>query len=219
MATSDGSSDPIALLRLAIGFILLFATVTALVLAVTGIFPKALLLVGGFWSLYGTIRLVVDHLMEPGADVAGRLLANGGLMRVPRAHGEIETLAVRGEYQEAAERWFRLVAEGEAPAVAMLKRAELLAGPLKEPGTAAAELTNYRDGPRLPLTTSEDVAIGLALVDIYEERLQDHAKAMFELRRLLDLYPGTRHGRRIRATLNELKLRHFGDAFVSDPAT
>ena len=106
--------------------------------------------------------------------------------------------------------------EGEAPAQAMLKRAELLAGPLQDAGTAAAELTQYRDQPRVPLRPVEDVAIGMALVDIYEHRLADPAKAMFELRRLLDRYPGSRYGARIRTALNDLKERRFGDAF--DPA-
>ncbi|HWA40254.1 MAG TPA: hypothetical protein VG712_01500, partial [Gemmatimonadales bacterium] len=71
----------------------------------------------------------------------------------------------------------------------------------------------------LPLRPAEDVAIGLALVDIYEHRLAEPAKAMFELRRLLDRYPQSRHVQRIRATLNDLKERRFGDAFDPDPTS
>ncbi len=141
------------------------------------------------------------------------MLGNGGSMLAPVQHAEIDALAARGRYADAAERWFRVATESEAPAGAMLRRAELLAGPLQDPGSAAAELTQFRDAPRRPLTAAEDVTIGLALVDIYEHRLQDPARAMFELRRLLDQYPGSRHVRRIRATLNDLKERRFGDAF------
>lgn len=213
MAMSHDGTDPLNLLRLAVSAILLIATVVALVLGLTGIEPRALALAGGLWGIYGIARAAVSGVLAPGADLVGRVLSNGGMMRVASGHSEIEALAAQGRYQDAAERWFRVAADGDDPATAMLHRAELLAGPLTDPGAAAAELTQYRDAPRRPLRPGEDVAIGLALVDIYERRLNDPARAMFELRRLLDRYPESRHVRRIRATLNDLKERRFGDAF------
>ena len=217
MAESHDPSDPLVLLRLAYSFILLFVTAAALFIGASGIYPPALVLVGGFWTAYGFGRAFIRGARRPGAEWVGRVVANAGLARSAEQYGEIETLAARGQYSDAAERWFRVAVDGEEPARAMLKRAELLAGPLHEAGTAAAELTQYRDLPRRPLRPDEDIAIGLALVDLYEHRLGDPAQAMFELRRLLDRYPGSRHVRRIRATLNDLKARRFGDAFVPDP--
>lgn len=217
MADSDDATDPLTILRLALSGLLIFATVVALVLGLTGIEPRALLLAGGLWGVYGLVRAAVSGVLAPGAELVGDLLANGGVDRVPSEHSEIQALAAQGRYQDAAERWWRLVVEGEAPAEAILRRAELLAGPLKEPGSAVAELTQYRDAPRLPLRPAEDVGIGLALVDLYEHRLQDPARAMYELRRLLDRYPRTRHVRLIRAALHDLKERRFGDAF--DPGS
>lgn len=219
MTAVDGEFDPMGLLRLVVGGIFLFVTAAAVVLAVTGIFPKGLLLVGTFWTLYGVVRWTTDHLLEPGTDFVGRLLGNGGFSRVPDGHSEIEALAASGKYQDAAERWYQVAATEDAPATAMLRRAELLAGPLQDPGTAAAELTLFRDAPRRPLRPAEDVAIGMALGNIYEHRLQDPARAMFELRRLLDKYPSTRHVRLIRGALNALKARRFGDAFAPTPTT
>jgi hypothetical protein len=217
MPAPDGEFDPIGLLRLVVGGIFLFATAVAVVLAWTGIFPPALVLVGTFWTLYGIVSWVTDHLSEPGAELLGQVLGNGGLARVPDGHAEIETLAAQGRYQDAAERWYQVAATEEAPAAAMLRRAELLAGPLHDPGSAASELTLFRDAPRRPLRPSEDVAIGLALGNIYEHRLDDPARAMYELRRLLDKYPATRHVRLIRNALNALKARRFGDAFAPTP--
>lgn len=217
MADLDSSTDPLWILRLALSGLLIFATAVALVLGLTGIEPRALILAGGLWGAYGLVRAAVSGILAPGAELVGDLIANGGVDRVPSEHSEIQALAARGRYQDAAERWWRLVVDGEAPAEAILRRAELLAGPLKDPGSAAAELANYRDAPRLPLKPAEDVGIGLALVDLYEHKLKDPARAMYELRRLLDRYPQTRHVRLIRAALNELKERRFGDAFAPGP--
>jgi outer membrane protein assembly factor BamD (BamD/ComL family) len=54
--------------------------------------------------------------------------------------------------------------------------------------------------------------IGLALVELHEERLGDPGRAMAELRRLIDRYPSSRHLRRLRAELVALKQQRFGDA-------
>jgi len=205
-------SDPIVILRRVSGGLLLVATAFALALAATGKEPRALLLAGMLWSLYGLSRAVTSGFLSPAMDWFGGLLGNGGTMLRARGHSEIEALAAQGRFQDAAERWYREAVEGEAPAAAMLRRAELLAGPLADPGTAAAELTQYRDLPRRPLSSTEDVAIGLALVELYERRLDDPARAMFELRRLLDLHPASRHVHRIRNTLMDLKERRSGDA-------
>jgi hypothetical protein len=213
MAAPTDQTDPLGILRLALGIIMLFATAAALALGLSGIEPRALILAGGLWSLYGVSRALVSGFLAPSTEWMGRILGNGGGMRVAPQHSEIDALAAQGRFADAAERWFRVAADSDAPAGAMLRRAELLAGPLQDPGSAAAELTQFRDGPRRPLTAAEDVTIGLALVDIYEHRLQEPSRAMFELRRLLDRYPQSRHVRRIRATLNELKERRFGDAF------
>jgi hypothetical protein len=217
MPGPDDSTDPLWILRLVLSGLLIFGTVVALVLGVTGIAPKALILAGGLWGAYGIARAAVSGILAPGAELVGDIFANGGVDRAPSEHSEIQALAAQGRYQDASERWWREVVDGEAPATAILKRAELLAGTLQEPGTAASELTLYRDTPRLPLKPAEDVGIGLALVDLYEHRLQEPAKAMYELRRLLDRYPQTRHVRLIRAVLNDLKERRFGDAFTPGP--
>jgi len=217
MADPESYTDPLWILRLALSGLLIFATVVALVLGLTGIEPKALVLAGGLWGAYGLVRAAVSGVLAPSAELVGDLLSNGGVDRIPDSHSEIQALAAQGRYQDAAERWWRVVVDGEAPAAAIVLRAELLAGPLKDPGTAASELTLYRDAPRIPLKPAEDVGIGLALVDLYEHKLQDPAKAMYELRRLLDRYPQTRHVRLIRAALNDLKERRFGDAFAPGP--
>lgn len=209
--------DPMVVLRGAVKGIFLVVTVAALILWATGIFKPAIVLVGVFWTLYGVARFVTDDVVDAGGDLLGRLLGNGGLSVAADSHGEIDTLAAQGHYQDAAERWFQVAATEGAPAQAMLRRAALLTGPLQDPGAAAGELTQYRDAPRLPLAPEEDVAIGLALGDIYEHRLHDPARAMYELRRLLDKYPATRHVKLIRNALRALKQQRFGDPTAPTP--
>lgn len=216
MGSSDSTNDPMALLRLVTGGLFLVATGVALLLGLTGVEPRALILAGALWAFYGLSRALLHGFLAPATEWVGAVFANAGSMRPMSGHSEIDALVAKGRFQDAAERWLAEAATGEAPAAAMLHRAELLAGPLTDPGTAAAELTQYRDLPRRPLTAAEDVTIGLALADIYERRLDEPTRAMFELRRLLDRYPASRHQRRIRGTLNELKERRFGDAYTSE---
>ena len=209
-------NDPLGILRFALGALFLVATGVALILGLTGVEPRAMILAGALWAIYGVARAVINGFLEPTTDWFAGILGNGGSMMRRSGHSEIDAMVARGHYQDAAERWFTEASTGEAPAEAMLHRAALLAGPLSDPGSAAAELAQYREAPRRPLTAGEDVAIGLALGDIYEHRLQEPAKAMFELRRLLDRYPASRHARRIRGTLADLKERRFGDAYTSE---
>jgi hypothetical protein len=205
--------NPLSLARSFVAGILLFATVVAIVLWATGIVPRALELVGIFWALYGFGMGLLGGVLEPLVDGLGRALVDLGLQRVGGGYSAIETLAVRGEYEAAAEA-YRERAQDRADRVeATLRRAALLAGVLRQPETAAAELENLRASVRPG--AEEDLRIGLALVELYEDRLGDPGSAMAELRRLIDQHPSTRHLRRLRAELADLKQRRFGNDSAS----
>ena len=83
-----------------------------------------------------------------------------------------------------------------------MRRAALLAGALGQPETALVELQGLREHR---LTPEADLRVGVALVDVYERRLSDPARAMVELRRLIDLYPDRRATARLRRELTMLK--------------
>ena len=100
---------------------------------------------------------------------------------------------------------------------ATLRRAALLAGPLHLTEMAAVELTTLqRAGPSLP--AEDDVRVGLALADLYDYRLNDPGLAMAEMRRLIDRHPESRHVRRIRTMLRQLKTNHCGSEFDAESA-
>ena len=205
---NGAGEEPLRLLRLVAAGLLLFGTVVAIALALSGVAPRALLLVGAFWAIYGLITGFTSGVLEPVIDGLAYALQNVGLMRAGQGYSGIETLAARGHLTEAAEA-YRERAQTPAERVeATVRRAGLLAGALGQPETALVELQALREHP---LTPAEDLRVGVTLVDIYERRLGDAGRAMVELRRLIDLYPDRRAVRRLRQELAMLKADRWAE--------
>jgi hypothetical protein len=188
--------------RITAGVLLLFGTLVAIALALTGIAPRALLLVGAFWAIYGFIVGLTSGILEPVIEGLAHAMANLGLMRVGGGYSAIETLEVRGQIAAAAEAYRERAQQPRDRVEATVRRAALLAGPLGQPETALVELENVR---RPGLTPADDLRVGAALVDLYERRLGDPGRAMAELRRLIDRHPDHRSSRRLRRALADLK--------------
>ena len=51
--------------------------------------------------------------------------------------------------------------------------------------------------------------VGLALTELYEQKLDDPGRAMVEIRRLIDRYPQARQTRELRRLLAALRTQHF----------
>ena len=199
---NGSSEEPLRLVRLMAGGLLLFGTLVAVALALSGIAPRAILLVGAFWAIYGLISGFTSGVLEPLIEGLAEALQSVGLIRAGGGYSAIETLMARGQLAEAAEA-YRERAQGPADRVeATVRRAALLAGPLGQPETALVELQALREHR---LTGDADLRVGVALVDIYERRLADPGRAMVELRRLIDLYPDRRATLRLRRELAILK--------------
>lgn len=204
----DGAGEePLRLLRLMAGGLLLFGTLVAAALALGGIEPRALRLVGIFWALYGFVVGLTSGVLEPAIDGLAHALQNWGLVRAGGGYSAIEAMAARGDLAAAADAYGERARRPPERVEAMLRRAALLAGPMNRPETAAAELEALRQaglGPR------DDLRVGLALVDLYDRRLDDPGRAMAELRRLIDRHPEDPGARRLRRALAVLKDEHFG---------
>jgi hypothetical protein len=201
----DSTDEPLRLLRITVGVLLLFGTAVAVALALSGVEPRALQLVGIFWAIYGFVVGLTSGVLEPAIEGVARVLADIGLMRSGGGFSAIETLTVRGDFATAAEA-YRERAQRRADRVeATVRRAALLGGPLQQPETALVELEALRDGK---LSPAEDVRVGVALVDLHERRLGDPGRAMVELRRLIDLHPDHASVRRLRRALADLKDQH-----------
>jgi hypothetical protein len=207
--TRGSTDEPLRILRLTVGVLLLLATVVAVALALSGIAPRALQLVGMFWAIYGFIVGLTSGVLEPAIEGVARALSDLGLVRGGAGFSAIETLVVRGDFAGAAEAYRERAQQPSQRVEATVRRAALLGGPLRQPETALVELESLRQGK---LSPAEDLRVGVALVDLYERRLANSGYAMVELRRLIDLYPGHASVRRLRRTLAGLKHR-----FPADP--
>lgn len=201
--------DPLRFLRIVIGTLLLLGTAVALLFAVTGVAPRALVLAGALWAIYGLATALISGVLEPVVDFAAEAFSSVGLTRVG-GFSAIETMVARGQYRAAAEAYRARAQEKRARVEATLRRAALLAGPLALPDGAVAELRKLRQDMGRHLTAAADVRIGLALADLYEFSLNDPGRAMAELRRLIDRYPDSRRVRQMRSILAALKTEHFG---------
>jgi len=205
-AAQRWSEEPFDLVRLAVGSIALLGTVLAGVLAVATHDARMLQLVGALWAVYGLTVGFLSGVLEPVLDGLSQLLINGGLTRLGSGYSSIETLASQGRHEAAAEAYAERARNPAERVEATLRRSRLLAGPLAEPESAAVELDSLRAHA---LTPRNDVRVGLALVDLYENRLNNPGRAMAELRRLIDQHPSGQGARQLRAALRELKSRRY----------
>jgi hypothetical protein len=202
------TEEPFSLVRVAVGTVALLSTILAVVLAIVTRDPRMLELVVALWAVYGLTVGFLSGVLEPVIDGLFHLLINVGLMQVGGGYSAIETLEVRGHHQAAADAYGERARNPAERVEATLRRSALLAGPLQEPGAAAVELDALRAHQ---LSGRDDFRVGLALVDLYEHRLNDPGRAMGELRRLIDRYPTARGARRLRAALGELKAQQHAD--------
>ncbi len=204
---ANGSSDePLRLVRLAAGALLLFGTMVAIGLALSGAEPRALQLVGIFWAIYGLVVGITSGVLEPVIEGIAHLLQNSGLVRAGGGYSAIEALAARGHLAAAAEAYGERARAPRERVEATLRRAALLAGPMGQPETAAVELEGLR---HTALAAREDLRVGLALVDLYDRRLADPGRAMTEVRRLINRHPEDAGVRRLRRWLAALKAERF----------
>lgn len=207
LPSSNGSSEePLRFVRLTAGALLLFGTVVAIALALSGIAPRALQLIGGFWAVYGFIVGITSGVMEPVIDGLARALSDWGLIRQGGGWSAIETMAARGHLEEAADAYLARAENPRERVTATLHRAALLAGPMRQPETAVIELENLQAQKLAP---RDDLRVGLALADLYDRRLSDPGRAMTELRRLIDRHPEEKGVSQWRQALALMKAERF----------
>ena len=140
---------------MAVGVLLLLGTVVAVALALSGIAPRALQLVGMFWAIYGFIVGLTSGVLEPAIEGVARALSDLGLIRGGGGFSSIETLVVRGDFATAAEAYRERAQQPSQRVEATLRRAGLLGGPLRQPETALVEVESLRQGKLSPARTCE----------------------------------------------------------------
>jgi hypothetical protein len=116
-----------------------------------------------------------------------------------------QALVMRGQLDEALESFEAVIAEKPDAVDPRIRAAELYSRD-KRDHTRAAEL--FREIQRIPIVTpGEDVYATNRLVDLLTGPLDDPARALSELRRLIDKYPESAAALHARTALAALKER------------
>jgi hypothetical protein len=204
-------ADPLHYLQGVLAFFLGGGAIVAVLLALTGLAPGALMLAGLLWTIFGVLSGLLDAVVGPMIDWGAGVLSNVGLVRAGGGFSAEESMVARGLVEAAAESYLRRSQEPRTRVAALVRRAQLLAGPLGQPGAAAAELEEVQRDAHL-LAGEDDMRLGLALAELYEQKLADPGRAMVEVRRLIDRYPHTRQARELRGLLGALRSQHFADS-------
>lgn len=114
-----------------------------------------------------------------------------------------EAMIMRGEINEALESYEAIIAEHPGTAAPRLRAAEHYAKGNRNP-LRAAEL--FREVRSIPDVAIRDAIYASSrLVDLYDGPLADPGRALVELRRIIELYPGSAVATHARAALPALK--------------
>lgn len=157
-------------------------------------------LVGGFIqrTVVGTAGKAALGIVAPSGDTTAY---------VP-TFSHIEALEVRGDLDGAAEAWAHACTMHPANALVHVKAADFHLRLRKDP---AAALALYRTARDLPEASRELVRYAQSkIVDLHLGPLGEPGRALVELRRMIEAFPGTREADEARAALARLKAEHHG---------
>ncbi len=161
------------------------------------------------WALLLTVSLL---LISPVGAVAEFYLApTGASTPYEEQFSQEQSLVMQGRVAEALEAFERRIAADPGSIAARIRAADLYAvpGPGADPARAAALFLEARRQPAL--RSGDDLYIGNRLADLYLGPLQTPARALVELRRLVERYPDSRVAPQLRQAIAALKVRHLPD--------
>jgi hypothetical protein len=154
----------------------------------------------------GTLVGAVAFSLSSAAGAAYKhLMVSGSTTPYKEQYSYQQTLVMQGRLDEALESFEAVIAEKPESVDVRVKAAELYARD-KANFVRAAEL--FREIQRIPtVTTGEDIYATNRLVDLLTGPLQNPRRALVELRRLIERYPGTSAAVHARGALADLKAR------------
>lgn len=184
------------------------ATTAFLLIAGLGAAPSLPLIVG-LVIVAIVVAMGVYMLTLSLSHAAGRtyqhLMMDGSSTPYEEQHSYQQALVMQGKLDEALESFEAVIAEQPASVTARIRAAELYARDRGNP-RRAAEL--FRDVQRIESATAGQVIYATnRLVDLLTGPLDDPGRALVELRRLIDRFPGNPAVERAREGLKALKAR------------
>ncbi len=159
------------------------------------------------WALLFALAML---LIEPVAGVAKLyLLPTGDSTPYEEQFSQEEALVMQRRVPEALALYEARIAADPANASARIRAAELYAGPAHDPQRAAELL---RETQRISgLHSGQELYVGNRLADLYLGPLGTPARALVELRRLVERYPDSRVAPQLRQAIATLKVKHVPD--------
>lgn len=114
-----------------------------------------------------------------------------------------QALVMKGRLADALDSFEAIIAERPDAVRARMRAAELYAREARRPERAAELFREARGVPSI--TVGDDIYVTNRLVDLYTGPLATPGRAMVELRRLIDRYPGSPAAVNARAVLASMK--------------
>lgn len=166
-----------------------------------------LALVCGIVGFLAGILLVRMIAMGTAQTIASAILPSGATTPSRADHSREDALLMQRDIRGALDSFEAKIAADPSVAHARLRAADLYAADGGDPARAAAL---FREVQRLPgISMRDDVYASNRLVDLYDGQLASTGRAIVELRRIIDRYPGTRAEEEARRGLATLKARHL----------
>ena len=177
----------------------------------TGRVPNGALVMLAGGVILGGIAWGINYaLLSTGERFATQVYApSGGTNPYTPTFSHIDALEIRGDLDGAAAAWKESCAEYPGNALAWVKAGDFHLRSRQDP---AAALQHYRHVRDMPEANPQLIRYASQkLVDIYLGPLADEGRAMVELRRLIDRFPGTHESDEARAALARLKAQQSRD--------
>jgi hypothetical protein len=114
-----------------------------------------------------------------------------------------QAMVMRGEVDQALASFEERIAQRASGVDVRVRAAELYAKEGKNPVRAAALLREARTLPGI--TEGQDIYVTNRLADLLAGPLEEHGRALVELRRLIERYPGTPAASHARSAISAIK--------------
>lgn len=155
----------------------------------------------------GALTAVVGGKLGDGAGAVAQafIQPSGNSTPYEQTFSYQEAMIMRGDVDGALESYEAIIAEQPTLVAARLRAAEHYVKGNRNPKRAAELFREVRDLPGVPVRDA--VYSSSRLVDLYDGPLEEPGRAVVELRRIIELHPGSEMARRAREALPELKAR------------
>jgi hypothetical protein len=157
-----------------------------------------------FALMFSGVGFGVYRVMVVGsARVAGTLLVPDSRGGHTPGYSHIEALEARGDFTAALDAWERVVVDTPDALAPRIHAADLYARKAKNPVRAAELFRSVQTHPQVPDDTLRYVS--QRLIDLLLGPLNDEGRALVELRKVADRWPGTPEGEGARAAIARIK--------------